>query len=49
METYDPGTAPDPDEWFSLDEDERIPRIASYHRRAKVRLPNPRGSGLKPR
>jgi hypothetical protein len=41
METYDPGTAPDPDKWLSLDEDERIHRIASYHRRTKVRLPNP--------
>ena len=40
METYDPGTAPDPDEWLALDEGERIHRIASYHRRAKVRLPN---------
>jgi hypothetical protein len=41
METYDPETAPDPDRWLALEEDERIRRIASYHRRAKVRLPNP--------
>jgi hypothetical protein len=40
MQTYDPGTAPDPDQWLALDEDERIHRIAAYHRRAKVRLPN---------
>ena len=40
METYDPETAPDPAEWLDLDEDERISRIASYHRHLKVKLPN---------
>jgi hypothetical protein len=40
METYDPELTPDPDEWLDLDEDERIHQIASYHRHAKIRLPN---------
>ena len=33
MDTYDPETAPDPAEWLELEEEERISRIASYHRR----------------
>jgi hypothetical protein len=40
METYDPETAPDTAAWLELEEDERILRIASYHRREKVKLPN---------
>ncbi len=40
METYDPETAPDAVEWLELEEDERIRRIASYHRQVKVKLPN---------
>jgi hypothetical protein len=40
METYDPETAPDAVEWLELEEDERIRRIASHHRRVKVKLPN---------
>jgi hypothetical protein len=40
METYDPETAPDTAEWLELEEEERISRVASYHRRAKVKLPN---------
>ncbi len=40
METYDPLIAPDPDEWQSLDEDERIWLVTGYHRRTKVDLPN---------
>jgi hypothetical protein len=40
METYDPEFAPEPDAWLDLEEDERTRRIASYHKRAKVRLPN---------
>jgi hypothetical protein len=41
METYDPETAPDAVDWLELEEDERIRRIASHHRRVKVKLPNP--------
>ncbi len=40
METYDPETAPETAEWLELEEDERISRIASYHRHLKVKLPN---------
>ncbi|MBI5579385.1 MAG: hypothetical protein HY895_09555 [Deltaproteobacteria bacterium] len=40
METYDPATAPDTAAWLELEEDERIQRIASYHRRLNVKLPN---------
>lgn len=42
MTTYDPDAAPEPNEWLALEEDERIERIASYHRKARVRLPNRR-------
>jgi hypothetical protein len=41
MDPYDPATAPDPDRWLALEEDKRILRIASYHRRTKAALPNP--------
>jgi hypothetical protein len=40
METYDPETAPDTAEWLELEEEDRIRRIASYHRGVKVKLPN---------
>jgi len=40
MGTYDPDTAPDPAEWIELEEEDRIGRIASYHRRVKAKLPN---------
>jgi hypothetical protein len=40
MEAYDPETAPAPAEWLELEEDERIHRVASYHRRVKAKLPN---------
>ena len=40
MEIYDPETAPETAEWLELEEDERISRIASYHRHLKVKLPN---------
>jgi hypothetical protein len=40
METYDPDLTPDPEEWLDLEEGERIHRIASYHRQAKISLPN---------
>jgi hypothetical protein len=40
MKRYDPLQAPDPEEWLSLDEDERIALVSYYHRRAKPRPPN---------
>jgi hypothetical protein len=40
MEAYDPLNAPDPDEWRSLDEGERLVLVEEHHRQAKVELPN---------
>jgi hypothetical protein len=37
---YDPLKPPDPEEWLSLDEGERLQLVEDYHRRARVRLPN---------
>ena len=39
MEKYDPLQAPDPEEWLSMDESERIELVEDYHRRAQVHLP----------
>ncbi len=40
MEDYDPLNAPDPDEWQSMDEDERITLVMEHHREFGVELPN---------
>ena len=40
MPKYDPNQAPDPQEWLSLDEAERIALVVDYHRRKRIRLPN---------
>lgn len=40
MKQYDPFTAPDPDEWLSMDEQRRIDLAREYHRRARIRLPD---------
>ncbi len=40
MEVYDPLNAPDPDDWQSMDEDERMMLVTEYHRQAGVELPN---------
>jgi hypothetical protein len=37
---YDPLEEPDPEEWLSLDEGERLLLVEDYHRRARVCLPN---------
>ncbi len=42
MESYDPLNAPDPDEWQSVDEQERIILVMEHHRKAGVELPNER-------
>lgn len=39
METYDPLIAPNPEEWLSLDEQERLILITDHHRNADVELP----------
>ena len=40
MKRYDPLKAPDPAEWLSMDEQERISVAVDYHRRANIRTPN---------
>jgi hypothetical protein len=40
MKTYDPLKPSNPDEWLSMDEQERIDLVESFHRRARIRLPN---------
>ncbi len=40
--SYDPLSAPDPDDWQSMDEDERINLVMEYHRDAGVELSNER-------
>jgi hypothetical protein len=42
MQAYDPLNAPDPDEWQSMDEDERITLVMKHHRKVGVKLPNER-------
>ncbi len=37
---YDPLNAPDPDDWRSMDEGERMMLVEDYHRQAAVKLPN---------
>ena len=40
MRAYDPLNAPDPDDWQSMGEDERMMLVMEYHREAGVELPN---------
>jgi len=40
MKTYDPETRPDPAEWLELEESERVILVASFHRRARIQLPD---------
>ncbi len=40
MEDYDPLNAPDPDEWQSMDEDERITLVMEHHRESGVEPQN---------
>ena len=37
---YDPLNLPDPDDWQSMDEDERILLVMAFHHEAGVKLPN---------
>ena len=39
---YDPLRTPDAEQWLDLDEMERMDLVADYHRRARIKLPNPR-------
>ena len=40
MTNYDPENQPDPAEWLSLDEQERIHLVEDYHRAMHIKLPN---------
>jgi hypothetical protein len=40
MEKYNPECAPEPESWLELDEQERIALIETYHRVARIKLPN---------
>ena len=40
MRAYDPDRAPDPSQWLALDEQLRIGLAESYHRAARIKLPN---------
>lgn len=40
MKAYDPSKNPEAGDWLRTDERVRIDLVASYHRRAHVRLPN---------
>jgi hypothetical protein len=41
MNTYDPDTFQPSGEWLEIDEGERMELVSSYHRRHKIKLPNP--------
>ncbi len=43
MDAYDPLDAPDPDEWLSLDEAERLMLVIEHHRQAGIELPTEEG------
>jgi hypothetical protein len=40
IDSYDPLTAPDAEQWLALDETERIQLALDFHARARVELPN---------
>ena len=40
MKMYDPLKPPNPEEWQSMDEQERLDLVEGFHRRARIRVPN---------
>jgi hypothetical protein len=40
MEAYNPERTPEPASWLELDEQERIVLVETYHRGARIKLPN---------
>jgi thioesterase domain-containing protein len=38
---YQPDKSPETDKWLALDEAERVALIQAYHRRTRVKIPNP--------
>ncbi len=43
MDAYDPLDAPDPDEWLSLDEAERLMLVIEHHHQTGIELPTEEG------
>jgi hypothetical protein len=43
---YDPNRGQDIKAWLDLDEDERTSLVMDYHRRARIKLPNPKVHAL---
>jgi hypothetical protein len=46
MKYYDPLKPPEPEEWRSLDEQERMQLVEDFHRRARIRAPNAKAHAL---
>jgi hypothetical protein len=46
MKYYDPLKPPEPEEWRSLDEQERMQLVEDFHRRARIRVPNAKAHAL---
>jgi len=40
MEAYNPERGPEPESWLELDEQERILLVETWHRVARIKLPN---------
>jgi len=40
MKMYDPLKPPKPEEWQSMDEQERLDLVEGFHQRARIRVPN---------
>jgi hypothetical protein len=38
IQTYDPFTEPDPEQWLALDEQHQVDLVVAYHRRAGIRF-----------
>jgi Domain of unknown function (DUF1841) len=41
VDSYDPSASPTPTDWLGTDEGDRIELVSAYHRRTKIKLPNP--------
>jgi Domain of unknown function (DUF1841) len=41
MGSYNPDASPTPTDWLGTDEGDRIELVSAYHRRKKIKLPNP--------
>ena len=42
MDAYNPDRSPTPTDWLRTDEGDRVELVSDYHRREKIKLPNPR-------